>query len=75
MIVLGMIMIFPFLDSPSSFLGSNELNDLQRMGIEDLHMLTTTLNTTGEISEKMFIDGLIPIIVQPVAEFCGLFDS
>lgn len=54
LIVLGMIMAFPFLDSPAAFLGSNELNTLQREGVENLHMLATSLNRTGGISEGIY---------------------
>ena len=53
-IVLAMIMVFPFLDEPEVFLGEPEFTTYEVMKLNDLHMMTDVFNVTGNVTQAFF---------------------
>mmetsp|Transcript_21886 Transcript_21886/g.41183 ORF Transcript_21886/g.41183 Transcript_21886/m.41183 type:complete len:837 (+) Transcript_21886:285-2795(+) len=53
-IVLAMIMVFPFLDDPESFIGETEFNSYEVKKLNDLHIMTDSFNATGNITQTFF---------------------
>ncbi|GMH93363.1 hypothetical protein TL16_g12607 [Triparma laevis f. inornata] len=53
-IVLAMIMVFPFLDDPESFIGETEFNSYEVKKLNDLHIMTDSFNMTGNITRDFF---------------------
>ena len=49
-IVLAMIMIFPFLDDPDAFVGETEFTSYEALTLNDLHLMTDTFNLTGNVT-------------------------
>ncbi|GMH49042.1 hypothetical protein TrRE_jg13570 [Triparma retinervis] len=52
-IVLAMIMIFPFLDDPDAFVGETEFTSYEALTLNDLHLMTDTFNLTGNEQNRV----------------------
>ena len=55
-IVLAMIMVFPFLDDPESIIGNPEFNSFEIYKLKNLHKMTSDFNATGNITKEFFRD-------------------